>query len=415
MLTPLRKLVAPTGALLAVLAFSQGALASPITVNLRVEGSAKTLFEGQVTTDGGTLTTTSGGAHSCDYKDNGSSGGYANGGNSAGTPTTALHDAAVAQGLTFDALWFGTGASNGDPGDFFVSQVGADVNQSTAPYASWGFAVNSTTAPVGGCQIALAPGNSVLWAYDYFNKTHLLALSGAATAISGVAFTVHVVDGQTGAALSGAAVGEVLNGVTTTSASTDASGDATITLTQTGTHTLKATRADSVRSNGLTVCVHDTNDGGCATTASNPGASVPSIFVSSSSSSSAIVQIGATADVPRIADLHNGNTFTAHRAPRILRGAVTLPAGATLREVRIRLERRHNGRCSAFNGRKGAFVSAKCGGAKFFSVGSSASFSFLLPARLPAGRYVYEIQALDQAGSPTKLTTGVSHVVFRVK
>jgi hypothetical protein len=408
--------------LLAALYCVPAALASPITVNLRVEGSSKTLYEGPVTTDGETITTTSGGAHSCDYADNGSAGGFANGGNSAGTPTTALHDAAIDAGLTFDAQWFGTGAGNGDPGDFFVSQVGSDINQSVAPYASWGFAVNSTTAPVGGCQIALAPGNAVLWAYDYFNKAHLLQLSVPATAIAGTPVTVHVVDGQTGQAISGAAIGQVSSGVTTTlpaSSTTDAGGNATVTLTQAGTHTLKATRDDSVRSNGIVVCVHSPNDGGCSTTVSNSGVpgglGVATGTTSSTSSTATGVPVGSVASVPEIAGLHNGNTFSSRHAPRILKGGVTLPAGATLRQVRIRLERQHGGRCFAFSGTRGSFERAKCGSAKFFSVGGSSSFSYLLPARLPAGRYVFEMQALDQAGNPTKITTGVTHVVFRVK
>jgi hypothetical protein len=84
--------------------------------------------------------------------------------------------------------------------------------------------------------------------------------------------------------------------------------------------------------------------------------------------------------------------------------------------VRIRLERRYRGRCWDFSGSRVSFVRAKkCGSASFFSVGGSESFSYLLPARLPAGRYVYEIEGVDSAGHPTKLVSGVSHVVFQVK
>ena len=43
-------------AALALLATAATASAAPVTVNLRVEGSAKTLFEGPVTTDAKTLT-----------------------------------------------------------------------------------------------------------------------------------------------------------------------------------------------------------------------------------------------------------------------------------------------------------------------------------------------------------------------
>ena len=56
-----------------------------------------------------------------------------------------------------------------------------------------------------------------------------------------------------------------------------------------------------------------------------------------------------------------------------------------------------------------------CRPAAFFSVGRSASFSYLLPARLPAGRYAFDIRALDATGHVSEPVAGVSHVVFRVR
>jgi hypothetical protein len=51
---------------------STGAQATPITVNLRVEGSSKTLFEGPVATEGQTFEAPSSkGPHPCDYAQNG--------------------------------------------------------------------------------------------------------------------------------------------------------------------------------------------------------------------------------------------------------------------------------------------------------------------------------------------------------
>jgi hypothetical protein len=100
----------------------------------------------------------------------------------------------------------------------------------------------------------------------------------------------------------------------------------------------------------------------------------------------------------------------------VLRGVVKVPAGDTLHQTRIRLERRHNGHCFNFSGSTESFVRArKCGTASFFSVGATESFSYLLPARLPAGRYVYDMDAVENTGKITKLVSGVSHIVFRVK
>ncbi len=396
-------------ALFVILIASTGAQATPITVNLRVEGSAKTLFEGPIGTEGETFETSSSvGLHPCDYSDNGLAGGkFTNEGNASGTPTSALRDAALASGLAFDAKWFGSGTNgNENPGDFFVTQVGSDTELTEAPYDGWGYAVNDTTAPVGGCQIALAPGNEVLWAYNYFNLSHLLSLTGPASANVGSPIRVHVVDGQTGTAIAGAAIGEDVADVTTTipsSAVTDAEGNTTITLTHAGMVKLKATQAESVRSNGLVVCVHNGEDGTCGTTI--PG--VPKVEPT--------ISHATPADVAMVSGVANGRHYRRRHTPRILQGRVQVPAGGTLREVRISLQRRNGKRCQVFSGAREAFVRSRCGVAHFFSVGSAESFSYLLPTSLPAGRYVYEIEAVDSAGHHTKLVAGVSHVVFHVK
>jgi hypothetical protein len=389
-----------------VLALSASALAAPVTVKLRVEGSTKTLFEGEVTTQAETFeTTSSNGPHPCNYAENGRSETELedeNGGNMSGTPTTALRDAALANGLAFNAEWYGSGAENNEnPGDFFVTQVGSDVNETSSPYDSWGYAVDDTTAPVGGCQIALSPGSEVLWAYNYFNLKHLLSLSGPSSVTVGAPFTVHVTDGQTGEPISGAAIGQLVSGVTNTSSSsptTNASGNATVTLSQTGSVTLKATQAESVRSNGLAVNVVPASACACG----GPAPVAP--------------PVAPVADVTKVMGVKNGHVYSRRSAPRLLAGVVEVPSGGTLRQVRISLQRRYRGRCFDFSGSRERFVRAKkCGSLTFFSVGGSESFSYLLPASLPKGSYVYDIEAIDSAGQPTKLVSGVSHVVFQVK
>jgi hypothetical protein len=409
-----RIVLALSSVLFALLLASASAAATPITVHLRVEGSSKTLFEGDITTQPETFETESSkGPHPCDYKENGpgSEEGktFEDGGNESATPTTALHDAALEIGLAFNAKWFGSGKEGaGNPGDFFVTQVGSDVELTEAPFDAWGYAVDDTTAVVGGCQIALAPGNEVLWAYNYFNLKHLLSLSGPASVSVGTPFTVHVTDGQTGAPISGAAIGEVAGEVTTTIPSsplTDANGNATVVLAHAGTVKLKATQSESVRSNGLAVCVHNGNDGTCGTT-------VPHEPITKGEPE---ILHPAPPDVAMIGGVKNGHHYPRHGGPRILRGLVQVPADGTLREVRISLQRRNGGRCQVFSGTKETFVHARCGVTRFFSVGGSESFSYLLPAPLPAGRYVYEIEGVNGAGQPTKLVRGVSKVVFRVR
>lgn len=398
--------------LLAVLALCASSFAAPVTVKLRVEGSTKTLFEGEIATQGEAFETESTKSpNPCNYAENGNTEGFPDGGVPSGTPTTALRDGALADGLVFNAKW------SVSLGDFLVTQVGSDVNEEKEPYDSWGYAVNDTTAPVGGCQIALAPGSEVLWAYNYFNLHHLLSLTGPASVDAGVPFSVHVIDGQTGQPVSGAAIGEVAAGVTTTipgSPTTDADGNATITLAHTGTVKLKATQAESVRSNGLAVCVHNGADGTCGTTVENPIA-CPATTSACEGPVKVHLPPAPLPEVARVGGVVNGHVYSRRGAPRILEGSVEVPTGDTLHEVRIALERSVRHRCFAFSGRRGAFVHASCHATRFFEVADTTSFSYLLPARLPAGRYVYDIEAMDDAGNVTKLADGVSHVVFDVK
>jgi hypothetical protein len=402
-----RRILPALAGVLVALFLSASASAASVTVNLRVEGSTKTLFEGPVATQGETFETpSSGGSHPCDYKENGPGSEedktFEDGGNNSGTPTTALRDAALESGLSFDAEWFGSGSGGKTtPGDFLITQIGSDISEKTSPYDSWGYAVNDTTAVVGGCQIALAPGNEVLWAYNYFNLKHLLSLTGPTSVNAGTPFTVHVADGQTGEPISGAAIGQLVGGVTNTSASsptTNASGNATVTLGQIGTETLKATQSESVRSNGLAVSV------GLASCACAPPIGMrpaPTLV---------------PPDVAKIAGVKNGHVYSRRSAPRLLAGVIEIPAGGTLHQVRISLQRRYRGRCFDFSGSRESFVrTKKCGSATFFSVGGSESFSYLLPARLLKGSYVYDIEGVDGTGQTTKLVSGTSHVVFQVK
>jgi hypothetical protein len=390
-------------ALLLVVVATAAAVAAPITVNLRVEGSTKTLFEGPVSTEApappGITTKSSGGPHVCDFKDNGTHEGF---GANGATPTAALFDAATANGLTFDAKW------SESLKDFFVTQIGSDIQGGAPEFAAWGYAVNYTTAEVGGCQFLLAPGSEVLWAYNYFNLHHLLKLSAPSTTNAGTSFTVHVSDGQTGEPLAGAAIGRVAEGATAAlspAAVTDASGNANVTLPSAGTVTLKATRAESVRSNGVAVCVHNGNDGTCGTTV--PLAAEPKIAPPPPHA--------FEGDVAKVSGVKNGAVYGRHAAPRILGGDVEFRAGGTLAHVGISLERRYRGRCFEFSGSRARFVRVRKCAPRFFSVGAAQSFTYLLPARLPSGRYVFEIQAVEGNGARTKLVDGISRVVFQVK
>ena len=219
---------------------------------------------------------------------------------------------------------------------------------------------------------------------------------------------------RSGEPIAGATIGTVANGVTTplaNSPSTDASGNATVVLPAVGTVALKATQPESVRSNAVDVCVHAGADGTCGTSRSTTGGGAEPIR-------SLVVTPGVTAKalVARVLGVSNGRVYSRRSAPRVLAGVVTVAPGGTLRQVRIRLQRRVGRRCFDFSGVRERFVrSPRCRAASFFSVGSSESFSYLLPARLPAGRYVYDVDAIETTGRLTPLVDGISPVVFRVR
>ena len=132
-------------AALAVLAIAApAAVAAPVTVNVRVEAGASTLFDAPLTTDGHDVTTQAGGTHKCDST-NGNPPANPTPGPSA---TAALDDAARLAGFTFD------GSYNDGFDDFFIERVGPDSGN---PQKFWGVFVNSVSSNVGGCQQRVAP------------------------------------------------------------------------------------------------------------------------------------------------------------------------------------------------------------------------------------------------------------------
>jgi hypothetical protein len=209
------------------------AAAAKIAVNVRVEGIHKTLLEGRIFTgihkvDSGDGT----GSHKCD----GTNGGA---GTVPGpTATGALDDAVKLAGLT----WAGSYSSSFD--DIVVNQIGPDAKTDTK---FWGVALQGKSLQVGGCQQIVSNSDEVLWAYDMFSKKHLLRAIGGSKVRAGRMYTVRVVDSDHGnTPMAGALIG---------GKKTDSKGIARLRFKTTGTKRLKATEADSVRSNQLKVKV----------------------------------------------------------------------------------------------------------------------------------------------------------------
>jgi hypothetical protein len=207
------------------------ATAAPTKITVRIEGKAKTLFEGAVKTDVHEVDAGDGsGPHKCD--------GTNGGANPAAGPTAtgALDSAIKLGGLTW------SGSYDASFEDFLVNQIGPDAASSSQ---FWGVAVQGKSLQVGGCQAIVTAGDEVLWAYDSFNKK-LLRASGPKTTRVGKVTKVKVIDTEKGKPVAGARIG---------GKKTNAGGIAKLRFKTTGTKRLKATASKAIRSNQLVVKV----------------------------------------------------------------------------------------------------------------------------------------------------------------
>ncbi|KZS88598.1 hypothetical protein SISNIDRAFT_490023 [Sistotremastrum niveocremeum HHB9708] len=212
--------------------FNGRAPSTNLSVSVRIEGSTTTIFEGDVFTSPREITTASGGTHECDGTNDGTNP------TPGPTCTTALDSASGSQtDFTYD------GTFDSDFDDFFITRIAGD-SQNDVQF--WGLLVNFQFTPVGGCQEEVQTGDQVLWAFDAFDKTFFLHLTGPSVASLGVPTTFTVTDGMTGVPIAGATIG---------SSTSDAAGHITITFTTGGKFTLKAEQPDSLRSNALVVTV----------------------------------------------------------------------------------------------------------------------------------------------------------------
>jgi hypothetical protein len=162
-----------------------------------------------------------------------------------------------------------------------------------------------------------------------------------------------------------------------------------------------------VRSNRLRVCVTDGADGACGTT--------PAIPCATTGHDGLCGSTDTTAPVARALGITDGRSYSRRRAPRTLRGTVTAdPSG--LRKVQVRLKRRSGPRCWYYSATRERFSRRSCmRSAVWFTVGEQPDWSYLLPGRLPVGKYTLSVRATDKAGNRSAVEDGTSRVVFRVK
>lgn len=295
-----------------------------------------------------------------------------------------------------------------------------EFEESASANYFWSFWLNDKESELGACETELQPGDRVLLFPSCYGtacptpEPIPLEVEAPTTANVGEATAVSVKQYNAKGEPSPAVGASVIGGGA--GATTDSQGHATLKFIGAGTYTLLVNGAaagpPAIRTEA-TICVHNGPDGTCGTKA--PITCATESVPAGGCGGPAPVAPQQSAVTARVGGVQTGHVYSKRKAPRILTGVVQVPAGGTLKEVRIGLLRRTGKRCFAFNGSKERFVKGRCGAVKFFSVGDTESFSYLLPAALPRGHYVYDIEAVDASGHATKLVAGVSHVVFYVK
>lgn len=203
-----------------------------VKVNLRVEGAARTLFEKAVVARAQTMRSNippDRGTHPCNVVENGGSGG------SAATPVSALVPTRLRLGLKWYAEYTG----------FLVDSI-ARENPPDPGY--WDFFVNGKGAAdleyLGGCQLALKNGDSVVWTVTDGSE-FLLSLKRSGS------------DQATGASLlvTNASTGQPVGGASVAGRLTGADGRVVVPLPARGSRpkAYKATAPGAIRSNAVRI------------------------------------------------------------------------------------------------------------------------------------------------------------------
>lgn len=353
-----------------------GAPSAPAAVGVRVEGATDTLLpRTAVTTTTTTVVKDADPAHAC-----------------PGTSTAGALELATAG--AWSGVWSGAFST------YSVDTVmGATHVFGSGRY--WGLFVNGYAAPSGICGVEMQPGDELLVAaIDESGSAGVLSLAGVpATARPGVPFTVTATRSATdflpptydpvnsSAPVAGATVAG--GGA---SATTAADGTAALTLNARGPASVRVSNAADVRSVAQPVCVSDGADGYCGSAAAPPPPVAPAPAPDT------------TPALPTIAGLTEQARFTVARAPRELQGTVVADASG-VKEVLLSLTRRSGRRCERYDGAREGWVRLKRCGAQygtFFRVGTSASWTYLLPQGLTKGRYVLDVRTVDGAGNVTR-------------
>lgn len=281
----------------------------------------------------------------------------------------------------------------------------------------WNFWHNNAESTLGICGVEPSAGDTLLFFPECYEKCSgpapsVLSIQAPASAEVGKPVSILVLSYPNPAGVPVPMAEATVTGGGESSQPTNAQGQTTMTFTGDERFSLYArgpAEAAAIPAEAF-ICVHEGNDGTCGTTAPGGAVAVPQISGTPVGAS----YKGPFALVAQSTALSEGHVYRRGHAPRTLTGKVV--AHTTVGSVSIALRRSYRGRCAAYDAVRERFASARCGIDDAFKVASgSTSFSYLLPAQLAPGRYVFDIQAVDGAGNHVALARGSSRIVFYVR
>jgi hypothetical protein len=289
----------------------------------------------------------------------------------------------------------------------------------------WSVYVDGKSALSGACDQQVNDGQYVQFValcdpYDppgpgtpCFGEPLQLQAPASAAPGSGVAVTVteSQTDINTGTTTIVPSAGTTVSGGGA-QATTDGQGHATLMPASRGPITITASKGNRVDDSAPS-CISDGSDGYC-------GSSVP-VVTPPPCVHNGDDGLCGTPDhkftYGFIKAIREQQHFRKGHGPRELQGTSD-PDPSGIKDVQLRLTRTDRGHCSTFSGAKLRFVAMKRCGARrgtWFSIGSKADWTYLLPKALGRGRYVLDLKTIDGAGNADdQLARTRNRVVFYV-
>lgn len=378
--------------------------AGPADVTVRVEGAVSTLVpRTAVRTDATPINKDGHPTHSC-----------------SGTGAAGALEKAT--GGDWSGPWF-------DGLGYAVNTIKGESHAYPEPeyFALW---INHRSASEGVCGTSteLQQGDAVLFFVDRCvadPNTFLctnppvlpLALSTPRSATPGAPFNVGVVEyapDGTPAPVAGATVSGGDAPV-----ATNAAGSASVTVSAGGPFSLRATKAGRAPSASEPACATNGRDGRCGT--SSPGAAAPVASGQAPCATNGRDGRCGSADreAPSVAitGIREQHRFARGKGPRRITATIK-PDPSGLQVVKLRLTRRIGARCTYYSARSERFRRAPCGvnRSPWSAIGDRREVDYLLPRKLPRGRYLLDVNAVDKAyNRDDARRRGGNRVVFHVR